>query len=119
MAPPGAPGRRQRAVPPGAPWAYGLAADGTGRVFIAQSRPTSGATALSPNRIGRLDPATNVFTQWDVPPIFSGAFLVDFTGVVWFTEFQNARLARLDPAMNAITEWNLPASSFPEGVVEK
>ncbi|HVV52537.1 MAG TPA: hypothetical protein VHO06_22915 [Polyangia bacterium] len=79
-------------------WKITAASDGT--VFFNINGFTH------PAELGRLDPATGVFTSWVTPepPIFGLA--ADGSGSVFFQEQGNTlNVARLVPATNTLTEW--------------
>jgi hypothetical protein len=60
-------------------------------------------------RIGRLDPASGLYTTWDLPPAVFGALRslsIDPSGSVFFSGRYS--VARLDPATNIVTVWALP-----------
>ena len=63
-------------------------------------------------RIGRIDPATNVLTEWAVPS--ASSFPEDITvapnGLVYFTEDNKHKIAEFNPATNTFREWLMPAT---------
>ncbi len=93
----------------------GIAADGQGRAYFTTPPQVNG----QPNTVMRVDPNTNDFTRWTLPNGSApGAFLLDYSGKVFFTEYYTNRIARLDPGTNTLTEWVIPsANSFPEDIV--
>jgi streptogramin lyase/PKD repeat protein len=93
----------------------GIAADGQGRAYFTTPPQVAG----QPNTVMRVDPLTNDFTRWTLPNGSApGAFLLDYSGKVYFTEYYANRIARLDPDTNTLTEWAIPsANGFPEDIV--
>jgi streptogramin lyase len=74
----------------------------------------------STNKIGRLEPATNMITEWTLPTNSSKPAGIAFdpsSGSVYFAESSTNKIGRLEPATNMITEWTLPTnSSKPAGI---
>lgn len=70
------------------------------------------------NRIARFEPATQRFTEWDLPP---GArphgLVVDGAGIVWYTGNGNGTIGRLDPANGKVVEYRVPGGGDPHTIV--
>ena len=69
--------------------------------------------------IGRLDPLTNIITEWGEFPFGSEPtrISIDDIGNVYYTEPNQNKIGRLDPLTNIITEWDLPTpDSIPGGI---
>ena len=67
-------------------------------------------TESSSNKIGKLDPATNTITEWNIPTNSSMPVSIKFdssTGNVYFTESSSNKIGRLVPINNEFTEWSL------------
>ena len=97
---------------------YGLAIDASGNVWFTES---SGGIAgnTKGNKIGRLDPLTGVYTEWQIPSpnAFPQDLTLDSAGRIWFTEYGANQVGRLDPSTNQITEFLVPtANSAPFGI---
>jgi len=89
---------------------FGITLDGSGNVYF---------TEQTGNKIGRLDPSTNVITEWTLPTASSrpNFITLDGSGNVYFAELTGNKIGRLDPSTNVITEWTVPtATSGPFGV---
>ncbi len=75
-------------------------------------------TVMQGNRIARFDPASQRFTEWDLPP---GArphgLLVDEAGIVWYTGNGNGTIGRLDPKSGKVTEYRVPGGGDPHTIV--
>jgi streptogramin lyase len=72
----------------------------------------------STNKIGRLEPATNMITEWTLPTNSSKPAGIAFdpsSGSVYFAESSANKIGRLVVATNAITEWTLPTNSSNPG----
>lgn len=71
------------------------------------------------NKVGRLDPATNVVTEFTLPT--AGSNPIGITtgpdGALWFALFGTDAIGRLDPATGAITEFPLAVGSGPQEIV--
>ncbi len=86
----------------------GIALDPTsGNVYFGESNP---------NKIGRLVPATNTFTEWALPTNsgsigFNSIAFHPPSGSVYFGESNPYKIGRLVPATNTFTEWALPTNS--------
>jgi hypothetical protein len=80
---------------------YGMRVDAGGIVWM---------TELRGNRLVRFDPATEVFTLYDMPTTVSGPRrpAVAPDGAIWIPEFAAGRLARFDPSTETFQEWALP-----------
>ena len=66
------------------------------------------------NKIGKLEPATNTITEWNIPTNSSLPVSIDVdssTGNIYFAESNANKIGRLVPATNTITEWNIPTNS--------
>ena len=78
-------------------------------------------TEYASNKIGRLTPATNTITEWNIPTDDSGPYRINFdavSGNIYFTEYASNKIGRLTPATNIITEWNIPTDdSGPTDIV--
>lgn len=73
---------------------------------------------MSGNRIARLDPRTQTFAEWDLPP---GArphgLLVDPRGQVWYTGNGSGTIGQLDPATGKVIEHRAPSGGDPHTLV--
>jgi len=96
--------------------AYGIAVDTLGRVWISEN---------ATNKIARLDPANNNFTEWNITTpksqphnIFTKNVTVGSVQVtqVFFTEYASDKIARFDSSTNNLTEWVLPSGSKPAAI---
>ena len=96
--------------------AYGVATDTLGRVWI-----TENAT----NKIARLDPTNNNFTEWNITTpnsqphsVFTKNVTVGSAQVtqIFFTEYASDKIARFDSSTNNLTEWLLPSGSKPAAI---
>jgi len=74
------------------------------------------------NKIGRLESATNLITEWNLATIntsgSSGPTGIAFdpaTGSIFYAETGANKIGRLVPAINTITEWTLPNKSGSVG----
>ena len=80
-----------------------------GKIYIA---------VMQGNRIARFDPATEQFTEWELP---RGArphgLVVDEAGIVWYTGNGNGSIGRLDPKTGKVTEYKLPGGGDPHTIV--
>jgi streptogramin lyase len=71
----------------------------------------------SQNKLARLEPATNMVTEWTITSNSSsdaaptGIAFDPTTGSVYFTESGTGKIGRLEPATNTITEWGPPNKS--------
>ncbi|MDN5846459.1 MAG: hypothetical protein L0H53_09320, partial [Candidatus Nitrosocosmicus sp.] len=65
------------------------------------------------NTIGRLVPATNTITEWNIPTPNSLPTSVIYhpSGNVYFIESNSSKIGRLVPETNTITEWNIQSNS--------
>lgn len=62
----------------------------------------------------RLDPQTNRYTRWQLPPGSTPFGLAaDDGGGIWYADPNNAALARLDPSAGSLAVYDLPAGSLP------
>ena len=62
------------------------------------------------NKIGRLEPATNLITQWTLPTNSIRPAGIEFdpaSGSVYFAESNTNKIGRFVPIINVITEWNI------------
>jgi streptogramin lyase len=95
------------------PW--GLAVDGNGDVWFAES---------AADKIGRLelDAGTGIatFSEYDEDDGLSSGSqpwgVVVGGGAVWFTERAGDRIGKLDPLTGSVTEYPLPAGAHPGGI---
>ena len=58
-----------------------IAVDSTGNIYF---------TEYASNKIGRLTPATNTITEWNIPTDDSGPYSINFdaiSGNIYFTEY--------------------------------
>jgi virginiamycin B lyase len=98
---------------------WGIPTSSAEPFFLALS-PTEQVyfTESSGNKIGRLDPATGIFTEWTLPTETSKPWDIAFSdGAVYFTEFLGNKIGRLDPSSDGFTEWVVPtSSSSPAGI---
>ena len=89
-----------------------IAVDSTGNIYY---------TEYASNKIGRLTPATNTITEWNIPTDDSGPYSINFdavSGNIYFTEYASNKIGRLTPATNTITEWTIPTDdSGPTEIV--
>ena len=70
------------------------------------------------NKIGRLEPTTNMITEWPLLTNSSKPTDVAFdpaSGSIYFAESGVNKIGRLDPATNMITEWTLHTNSTKPG----
>src|SRR5919108_277019 len=88
-----------------------IVSDFAGNAYFAES---------DTNKISRLEPATNLITQWTLPTNSSkaaGLALDPVSGSVYFAESNTNKIGRLEPATNFITQWTLPTNSIrPAGI---
>jgi streptogramin lyase len=87
-----------------------LVSDFAGNAYFSES---------STNKIGRLEPATNMITEWTLPNNSSKPAGVAFdpsSGSIYFAESSTNKIGRLVVATNAITEWTLPNNSSKSGL---
>ncbi len=79
----------------------GAAVDSTGAVYFAES-----------NKIGRLNPQTNSFSEWQLPSTSFGQVevVVAPSGEVFFNEGLN-KIAKLNPTTNVLTEWDVSSAT--------
>ena len=79
-----------------------VSADSSGNVWFGESNA---------NKIGVIEPSTDLLTQWAIPTENSDPFHIavrSLTDVIFFTEYQTGKIGRLNPNTNIITEWTLP-----------
>src|SRR6266513_2367751 len=84
-----------------------LVSDFAGNAYFSES---------STNKIGRLEPATNMITEWTLPNNSSkpGLRFISFDSDsrnVYFVENNGNTIGRLEPTKNTFTEWTLPTMS--------
>jgi len=90
-------------IPTSSPVPRGIAVDPTtGNVFFSEA---------GPDKIGRLDPSTNVITEWKIPEPANihGGITVDTAGNVYFPMGAGGAdtIARLVPSTNVLTFWGI------------
>jgi virginiamycin B lyase len=68
---------------------------------------------IDSNTIGRLVPATNTITEWNIPTPNSLPTSVIYhpSGSVYFIESNSSKIGRLVPETNTITEWSIQSNS--------
>jgi len=98
---------------PWSPWKapYGLRVDSIGMVWFTESQDG--------NAIGRFNPTTKVYTEFEIPTLNAQALDLDIdsSGNIWFTESAGNKVGRLDPATGEIAEFSIPTSnSQPFGI---
>lgn len=83
------------------PGACGSVVDRDGRVWF---------TDFNGNKVGRFDPATNIFSLWTIPSAnsYPWGISVDSGGTAYFTEYQGNKIGRLNPITSEMTEWTIP-----------
>jgi streptogramin lyase len=100
-------------VPTGGGGPLGIGIDQSGRIWTTEN---------AANKLARLDPSNNNFTEWGIPTLSSqprNVFvkLVNVSNVnvtqVFFTEYASNKIARFDTSRNNFTEWQLPPGSNP------
>lgn len=72
------------------------------------------------NSIGKLNPSTGTFHQWQVPTPNAGPWgiTIDHKGFIWFTEHYTNKIGRFDPDKHKFVEFTTPsANSLPYGIV--
>jgi DNA-binding beta-propeller fold protein YncE len=65
------------------------------------------------NKIGRLEPTTNMITEWTLPSNSSKPAGIAFdsaSGNIYFADSGANKIGRLVPTTNVITEWNIGKS---------
>src|SRR5215510_1209835 len=65
------------------------------------------------NKIVRLEPTTNMITEWTLPDNSSKPVGIAFdstTGNIYFADSGSNKIGRLVPTTNVITEWNIDKS---------
>ena len=94
----------------------GIGIDQSGRIWITEN---------AANKLARLDPTSNNFTEWNIPtpnsqPLNVFVKLVNVSNVnvpqVFFTEYASNKIARFDTSSNNFTEWQLSGGSNPVGI---
>ena len=85
----------------------------SGFVYVADSKG---------NAIARLDPNTNVYTQWVIPTKTSGVNEIKiaptgpYQGHIFFVETTSNKIGKLDSATGRFVEWSLPSAGGPSGL---
>ena len=59
------------------------------------------------SNLGKLNPATNEITEWDISGTIGDCHSLDAAGVVWFSR-NTQEVLRLDGATNELTSWPCP-----------
>ena len=92
----------------------GIAARPTGIAFD----PVDGSvyfTASGTNKIGKLEPVTNMITEWSLPngsnSVIQDIIIQPDLGSLYFIESNGSAIRKLETAANTFTEWTLPISS--------
>ena len=73
------------------------------------------------NKIGRLEPTTNMITEWTLHTNSSKPTSVAYdpaSGMIYFAESGVNKIGRLEPTTNMITEWTLHTNSTSTGFVD-
>lgn len=68
-------------------------------------------TEINTNKIGRLDPKTDEFQEFDIPTLSSrphGLVVDNDNGNVWFTEMASSKIGKLDTETKKMTEFPTP-----------
>jgi streptogramin lyase len=70
------------------------------------------------DKIGRLDPASNVIVEWTVGDGPAYLEIEPSSGLVYFTEYDGNRISRLSPTLNGYSYATIPttANSAPNGL---
>jgi len=102
---------------------YGIAVDKDGNIWFTESGSTDGRS-----RIGKLNPMTNVLTEYRIPSDNAeprgilvdnvdemGRKLSDKTGI-WIAEHRTNKIAKFDPEGNTFVEFTRPVSGAPHGL---
>jgi streptogramin lyase len=99
-------------VAPSSDLTGGVAVDSSGNVFF-----TANDNDLISNKIGKLVPSTNTFTEWAIPTTRNHpvAIAIDSSGNVYFNEVNSNKIGRLVPSTNTFTEWALPTINAFDG----
>jgi streptogramin lyase len=67
------------------------------------------------NRILNLDPASNLFTLWQLAAgAFPRGLTLDESGYLWWADENLGALARLEPGLNRLTAYTLPDGASPK-----
>lgn len=81
----------------------GLVQDSSGKVYF---------TMRLVDKIGELDPTTDVIREWDLTTGFDPQGLdIDSSGVLYFTGRTSNKIGQLNPSTNALTEWTITGSA--------
>jgi streptogramin lyase len=88
---------------------WGLALDGAGRVWAADSAGTNG-------RVFRFDPASHELCSYLLPDGGAAEYPVYGDGKLWLGDYANGRILRLDPGTGGVTWWQIGGASWPEGL---
>lgn len=66
------------------------------------------------NKIGRFDPATETFKEYDLPGPEASPYAIglDRNGMVWYASHEQDLLGRLNPATGKVTEYPFPHSEI-------
>jgi virginiamycin B lyase len=103
-------GRIGSITPTGVITTYQLPSNGHPLTIAAGSDGALWFTESPGNRIGRIDPATGVISEFPVPTFQSAPWEITGgpDGNLWFTELLGNKIGRIDPATGVITEFPLP-----------
>lgn len=68
---------------------------------------------INNNKIGRLNPSTNLVEEWEVPTTNSGVsdITIDSSNNVYFGEYTANKIGKLNPINNEFTEWTITGSN--------
>ena len=104
------------------PW--GIAVDKDGNIWFTEAGSTDGRS-----RIGKLNPYTNVLTEYRIPTDNAEprGILVDnvdelgrlrpgFAGKIWIAEHRGNKIAKFDPEGNTFVEFTRAVSGAPHGL---
>src|SRR5437764_13639724 len=102
----GRPSIREFAVPSAKSGLSQVAADAESRLYFTES---------AANRIGRYDPARNLFTEFAIPTADSApnGIAVGLDGWVTFAETRAAKIGRFDPARELFHEFSVSDAGDP------
>jgi len=83
-------------------WHLKMAVDSNGNVFFSKTDVNGNIDHLT-----RLNPSTNVFTEWNQDFRIIGEVFIDSSDNVFFTRL-NGNVYKLDPTTNTLTTWTNP-----------